>query len=37
VVQENRAFLGALLVLNDEGLHALRNRAAAPDPPCAST
>jgi hypothetical protein len=26
VVQENRAFLGALLVLNDEGLHALRNR-----------
>lgn len=26
VVQENRAFLGALVVLNDEGLHALRNR-----------
>jgi hypothetical protein len=29
VVQENRAFLGALLVLSDEGLHALRNTAAA--------
>ena len=26
VVQENRAFLGALVVLNDEGLHALRNQ-----------